>query len=88
MNKKRGIRGFIAAMLSVLLLAGCGRIPEDDSGSPRPAVYVNDTIYMEIYEAEQSLPEGWEARSNMYLPINRKWTNRVKTIPLTGLTAK
>ena len=60
MNKKRGIRGFIAVMLSVLLLAGCGRIPKDDSGSPRPAVYVNDTIYMEIYEAEQSLPEGWE----------------------------
>ena len=71
MNKKRGIRGFIAAMLSVLLLAGCGRIPEDDSGSPRPAVYVNDTIYMEIYEAEQSLPEGWEELGEIkYVPVS------------------
>lgn len=40
MNRKMAINGFGAVMLSVLLLAGCGRMPEDASGLPRATVYI------------------------------------------------
>ena len=58
---KTGIKSLLAVLLGILLLTGCGSgAGGTGEGEPRPAVFVQGTIYLEKGEAVKTLPDGWE----------------------------
>lgn len=63
---RRMLYGLYTVLLVLLLLTtGCSNTgnasKETGEGTPRPSIYVRDTIYMDTGDAEKVLPEDWEA---------------------------
>lgn len=57
----KGLLMIFLLSLPLLFLTACSGITKQPGeGAPRPAVYVNDTIYLVKSEVRDTLPDGWE----------------------------